>query len=346
LVSRRQFVFTGAAIGAMPFLHSGDAFSKSLGHMSPISFRVPEGTTDCHCHIFDPERFPYSPKRRYTPPPATVSDLRRFHEAMGVERTVLVQPSVYGTDNACLAASLKQLGANARGIAVINKSFSEQQIDDLMGAGVRGVRINLEVGKDRNSEEAYRRLMETVDTLRGRPAVIQIFAALEVIDSLAPRNQAQPHQVVLDHFGFAKAAKGPRQEGFSSLAGLMSSGKVFVKLSAPYRISKLKPGYPDTKSIGRALVEAAPNQVVWATDWPHTGTTERPSDARLTDIEPFREEDDGANFSLVKYWASNQLAREKLLVDNPASLFGFSRDNAFPTSHEIEPTRINEIASI
>ncbi|SAL02947.1 2-pyrone-4,6-dicarboxylate hydrolase [Caballeronia pedi] len=324
MFSRRKFLIsTGAALGTVPFFHSADAFSKSLDHISPLTFRVPDGTTDCHCHIFDPEHFPYSPKRRYTPPPATVNDLRQFHKAIGVQRTVLVQPSVYGTDNSCLLDALKQLGQASRGIAVINKSFSAQQIDDLLGAGVRGVRINLEVGKDRNSEEAYRRLMETVETLRGRQAVVQVFAALEVISSLAPQIQAQPHQVVLDHFGFAKAAKGPEQEGFTALTGLMASGKVFVKLSAPYRISKVKPGYPDSKRIGKALVDAAPNQVVWATDWPHTGTTERPAEAKLTDIEEFRVEDDGQNFSLVKDWAGSKLDRQKLLVDNPSQLFGF-----------------------
>ncbi len=206
---------------------------------------------------------------------------------------------------------------------MVDKSFSAQQLDDLIGVGVRGVRINLEVGNDRSVDDAYRRLMDTIDALHGRRAIIQIFAALGVIELLAPRIQAQPYPVIVDHFGFAKAVKGPRQDGFSALTGLMASGKVFVKLSAPYRISELGPGYPDSKSIGAALVQAAPNQVIWASDWPHTGSTERRSDAKQTDIEEFRNEDEGQTFSLVKYWAENEPDRHKLLVDNPSNLFGF-----------------------
>ncbi|MBN3754800.1 amidohydrolase family protein [Paraburkholderia sp. Tr-20389] len=322
---RRKFLIAGAAaVGAFSLRGISEAYAKTLGNVSPVGFKVPPGVVDCHCHIFDPARFPYSPRRHYTPPPATVSDLEQFHAAIGIQRTVLVQPSVYGTDNACLLDSLKQLGDSARGMAVIDRSFSAQQIDDLIGAGGRGVRVNLEVGKDRNVDDAYRRLMDTVDALHGRPAIIQIFAALNVIDALAPRIQAQPHPIVLDHFGLAKAAKGPEQEGFSALTGLMASGKVYVKLSGPYYISEQGRGYTDAGIIAGTLVSAAPDQVVWGSNWPHTGGTRRPDNAKPTDIEPFRNEDEGQNLSLVKQWAPSQPVRQELLVDNAAKLFGFS----------------------
>jgi predicted TIM-barrel fold metal-dependent hydrolase len=328
LMDRRKFLIALAAgCGSLSMDGLSDVYAKALSRVSPVTFKVPPGVIDCHCHVFEPERFPYSPKRHYTPPPATVEDLRRFHAAIGVQRTVLVQPSVYGTDNACLLDGLKQLGSSARGIAVIDRSFSAQQIDDLIGAGVRGVRVNLEVGKDRNVDDAYRRLMDTVQALHGRNAVIQIFAALNVIDSLAPRIQAQPHPVILDHFGVAKAVKGPEQDGFSALVGLMTGGKAFVKLSGPYYISD-HAGYDDSASIGRALVSAAPGQVIWGSNWPHTGGTKRSADAKPTDIEPFREEDEGRNFSLVKQWAPDANAREKLLVANASNLFGFTPTRA------------------
>ena len=319
MMDRRRFL---VAAGAASLFGFESASAQAARGVSSVGFRVPADVIDSHCHVFDPARFAYSPKRRYTPPAATVADLRRFHASIGVQRTVVVQPSVYGTDNACLLDALQQLGASARGIAVIDKSFSGQRIDDLIGAGVRGVRINLEVGEDRNVDGAYRRLSETVETLRGRPAVIQIFAALPVIQALAPRIQAQPHPVVLDHFGFAKAARGSEQDGFSALTGLMASGKVFIKLSAPYRISENAP-YPDTGPIGRALVEAAPGQVVWGSDWPHTGATERRAGAKPTDIEPFRKEDEVRDFSLVRAWAGSETVRHGLLVENAARLFGF-----------------------
>ncbi|PTB18804.1 hydrolase [Trinickia symbiotica] len=324
MVNRRQMlVATGAALGGASLIGFGKVMGKELGHMSPIGFSVPTGVVDSHCHIFNPEKFPYSAKRKYTPPPATVQDLRRFHSAIHVRRTVLVQPSVYGTDNACLIDALGQLGRDARGIAVIDPSFSSQQLDDLAGAGVVGVRINLEVGKNHDSNLAVERLEQTVETLRGKPFIVQIYAALPVLADLAPRIQAQPHPVVIDHFGLAKAADGPEQPGMSALIGMMQSKKVFVKLSGPYQISLQKPLYADTAQIGSALVEAAPDQVIWGSDWPHTGGSERKADAKPTDIEPFRDEDEGRNFSLVKTWAPAPIERRKLLADNASRLFGF-----------------------
>ncbi|WP_181885320.1 amidohydrolase family protein [Trinickia dinghuensis] len=325
MVNRRQMlIMTGAALGAS-LTGFQDVMAKELGHMSPIGFKVPIGVVDSHCHIFNPEKFPYSPKRKYTPPSATVQDLQRFHAAIHVHRTVFVQPSVYGTDNACLLDALRQVGSNARGIAVIDRTFSSQQLDDLAGAGVVGVRINLEVGKDRNLDLAVTRLEQTVETLRGKPFIIQIYAALPILDELAPRIQVQPHRVVIDHFGLAKAAAGPEQPGMSALVALMASKKAFVKLSGPYQISAKKPGYADTIPIGRALVEASPDQVIWGSDWPHTGGSSRPANAKPTDIEPFRDEDEGRNFTLVKDWAPQEAQRHKLLVDNATRLFGFSK---------------------
>ncbi|WP_158934832.1 amidohydrolase [Burkholderia sp. S171] len=325
MVNRRQWlVASGAALGATSLMGFQKVMGKELGHMSPIGFKVPPNVVDSHCHIFDPAKFPYSPKRRYTPPSATVEDLRRFHAAIHARRTVCVQPSVYGTDNACLLDALKQLGADARGVAVIDKRFSGQQIDDLMGGGVVGVRINLEVGRDRNFDSAITRLEETVQTLDGRNLIIQIYAALPILAELARRIQVQPHPVVIDHFGLAKGADGPEQEGMSSLIGLMQSRKVFVKLSGPYQISLLGPGYADTIAIGRTLVLGAPDQVIWGSDWPHTGGSERPANAKPTDIEAFREEDEGRNFALVNNWAPDKDLRQKLLVDNATKLFGFT----------------------
>lgn len=326
MVNRREMLIaTGVALGATSLAGFQDVMGKELGHVSPIGFKVPTDVVDSHCHIFNPEKFAYAIKRKYTPPPATVQDLQRFHAAIHVHRTVLVQPSVYGTDNACLVDALGQLGGGARGIAVIDQTFSSQQLDDLAGAGVVGVRINLEVGKDRNFNLAIARLEHTVETLRGKPLIIQIYAALPILSELAPRIQVQPHQVVIDHFGLATAAEGPGQPGMSALVAMMHSRKAFVKLSGPYQISSQKPAYADTTPIARALVEAAPDQVIWGSDWPHTGGSARPANAKPTDIEPFRNEDEGRNFALVKSWAPNEVQRRMLLADNATKLFGFAK---------------------
>ncbi|MGD7289244.1 amidohydrolase family protein, partial [Ralstonia pseudosolanacearum] len=168
----------------------------------------------------------------------------------------------------------------------------------------------------------------TVEALRGKPLIIQIYAALPILSELAPRIQVQPHHVVIDHFGLATAADGPGQSGMSALVAMMRSKKVFVKLSGPYQISSQKPAYADTTPIGRALVEAAPDQVIWGSDWPHTGGSARPADAKPTDIEPFRNEDEGRNFTLVKRWAPDAAQRHLLLADNATKLFGFSRNTS------------------
>jgi predicted TIM-barrel fold metal-dependent hydrolase len=291
--------------------------------MSSPGFEIPQGAVDCHLHVFDPERFPYSPARRYTPPAATVADLRKFHAEIGVPRTVFVQPSIYATDNRCLLDGLKQLGNDARGIAVIDRTFSAQQLDDFAAAGVRGVRINLETGKGRDLDAAARLFCDTVEQIEGRGWAIQLWTALPVIAGLAPRLMEQPNEIIIDHFGLAKVAGGVEQEGFSVLLSLMKARKVYVKLSGPYMISQ-RTDYSDITLIAKTLIEAAPDRVIWGSNWPHTSGSTRKPDAKPADIEPFREEDDGYNLGLVKNWAASAGLRRQLLADNPSKLFGFT----------------------
>jgi predicted TIM-barrel fold metal-dependent hydrolase len=292
--------------------------------VSSPGFEVPQGAVDCHLHVFDPERFPYSPTRRYTPPAARVDELRKFHAELGVPRTVFVQPSVYGIDNRCLVDGLKQLGKDARGIAVIDSTFSAAQLDDLAAAGVCGVRINLETGKGRNFEldDAARRLEETARQIEGRGWIIQIYAALPVIEGMASRMMEQPNEIIIDHFGLAMAAGGAEQEGLAGLIELMKAEKVYAKLSGPYMVSQ-RADYSDIAPVARKLIEAAPERVIWGSNWPHTSGATRPANYQPTDIEPFRKEDDGYNLGLVKEWAPDATARRKLLVENPGRLFGF-----------------------
>jgi len=277
--------------------------------MSSSGFVVPQGAVDCHHHIFD-SRFPYSPTRRYTPPSATVADLQAFHGKIGISRTVIVQASVFGTDNRCMMDALKQLGENARGVAVIDRTFSVSQLDDLSAGGVRGVRINLETGKNRDLDYAARRFDETVQQIAGRDWFIQVFAVMPIIEGLAARIMDQPHEIIVDHFGLLKAADGVAQEGLACLLSLMQAKKAYAKLSGAYMISQLK-DYSDITPLG--------------SNWPHTSGATRPANSLPTDIEPFRHEDDAYIFGLVKDWAPDATLRRKLLVDNPSRLFGFGK---------------------
>jgi len=291
--------------------------------MSNAEFVAPQGAVDCHHHIFD-SRFPYSPNRRYTPPQATVADLQAFHAKIGVPRTVIVQASVFGTDNRCMMDALKQLGDCARGVAVIDSTFSASQLDDLHAGGVRGVRINLETGRGRDLENAARRLDETVQQIAGRDWFIQIFAVMPIIEGLASRIMDQPHEIIIDHFGLLKAASGVEQEGLPCLLSLMKAKKAYAKLSGAYMISQLA-NYSDITPLARKLTEAAPDQVIWGSNWPHTSGATRPASYKPTDIEPFRHEDDAYILGLVKDWAPDATLQRKLLVENPSRLFGFDK---------------------
>jgi predicted TIM-barrel fold metal-dependent hydrolase len=291
--------------------------------MASSEFVVPQGAVDCHHHIFDP-RFPYSPNRRYTPPPATVADLQAFHAKIGVPRTVIVQASVFGSDNRCMLDAIQQLGENARGVAVIDSTFSSSQLDDLAAAGVRGVRINLETGKGRDLDLAARRMDETVRQIAGRDWIIQIFAVMPVIEALASRIMDQPHDIIVDHFGLLKAAGGVTQDGLDCLISLMQAGKVYAKLSGPYMISQ-RSDYADITPLAKKLIEAAPERVIWGSNWPHTSGANRPVNSLPTDVEPFRHEDDVYNLGLVNDWAPDATLQRKLLVENPSRLFGFGK---------------------
>lgn len=290
--------------------------------MSSPGFVIPKGAVDSHVHVFDAARFPYSPTRRYTPPPATVDDLRSFHAGIGVPRTVFVQPSVYGTDNRCMLDGLKRLGENSRGIAVIDNTFSSTQLDDFSAAGVRGVRLNLETGNGRDLDDAARKLDNAARQIAGRNWVIQIFSVLPVIEGLASRMMDQPNEIIVDHFGVAKVADGVAQQGLTCLLSLMEAKKAYTKLSGPYMVSQ-RGDYSDITPIARKLIEAAPDRVIWGSNWPHTSGATRPPNSLPTDIEPFRQEDDGYNLGLLKDWASDATLRRKLLVENPSRLFGF-----------------------
>lgn len=292
-------------------------------------FQVPPGACDCHVHVFDPQRFPFTPKRSYTPGPASLENLLAFQNRIGMSRVVLVQPSVYGADNACLLSALGRLGEKARGVAVIDPaSTSDAELDALARAGVRSVRVNFEAAGDRDPASAARALAAVSQRIAGRGWSIQVYARLQVIAELQDTITHLPVPLVADHFGGARGNGGTGQPGFATLLGLVKSEKVFVKLSAPYRASGRAPDYEDVSPIARALIAAAPGQMIWASDWPHTGGGATGSNDRkewtLADIEPFRTVDVLYVLGLLADWTGDDASWRRILVDNPARLYGFA----------------------
>jgi predicted TIM-barrel fold metal-dependent hydrolase len=243
-----------------------------------------------------------------------------MHRALHIGRVVIVQPSVYGTDNSCTLEAMKQYGSGARGIAVLPSAIPSTTLDDMRRAGIRGVRINLGTVGDTNLADARHRLTSAIEQTQGRKWHVQVYAPLPVVAGLSDLALTSPVPVVFDHFGGAKAAAGLQQPGLDQLLQLVGSGKAYVKISGAYRASGSTPDYPDLAPLARALIAANPQRILWGSDWPHpdTGSGRKPSD-----VSPLLHVDDGQILNLLAKWAPDASLRKTILVDNPATLYSF-----------------------
>ncbi|MDM0114143.1 amidohydrolase family protein [Variovorax sp. J22R133] len=284
-------------------------------------FKLPPLATDTHVHLFDPARFPYAAKRRYTPPPATVADLQKVHRAIGVERVVLVQPSVYGFDNACLLDGLAQLGDRARGVAVVEEGTTRDELLCLYQAGVRGVRLNVGVDGGRDAPACAGLLQRMDDTLSDIPMLLQLYAPVAVTLACSEVISTMSRPVLIDHFGLVPPPVAGRINVLAQMIDLVRNANVWIKFSGQHQISSDSPKYRDVASIARALWDAASERTVWGSDWPHTGGTSRPKDAPPERVESFRPVDDEQQLALVAGWVPDEAARHKVLVSNPEKLF-------------------------
>lgn len=284
---------------------------------------LPRHSCDCHVHVFDPARFPYAAERSYTPGTATVADLLAFEHGLGMERMVLVQPSGYGTDNRCLLDGLHRLGPHrARGVAVVDpRRVTPAQIEALHAAGVRSLRLNLEVQGEQRLDKAQAALRQALDVVTDVRWSIQLHASLAVIAGLGEHILQAGTPIVLDHFAGLKAEQGMAQPGLAAVLSLLRDAPLYVKLSAPYRASG-HPRYADLAPFVHALAQAAPHRLVWASDWPHTGSSANRS-GDLSRIEPFRAVDMDHVFDQLWQWIPDAEVREQIMVRNPARLYGF-----------------------
>jgi predicted TIM-barrel fold metal-dependent hydrolase len=289
-----------------------------------VTFDVPAGACDCHVHIFgEPQRYPFFAGRVYTPPAATVSELLKLHQALHMDRVVLVQPSVYGTDNACMLDALKQLGARARGVAVIDEKTPDSALDMMGKAGVRGIRLNLATAGISDPSVARQRFQNGVERVKGRKWHIQINTQPTVIEAISDLVLASPVTIVVDHFGGANAAAGLGQPGYAALLNLVKNGKAYVKISGAFDLmSKQAPNYPDVMPFARALIAANPQRILWGTNWPHPDSNRRP-DRKNTDIAPPIQTDDGQMLNALAVWVPDPVMRRTILVDNAARIYGF-----------------------
>ena len=302
-------------------MHLRNASFKAAQPSTAVNFDVPAGACDCHTHIHgDPETFPFFPGRVYTPETALPEEMSALHEALHVQRVVIVTPSVYGTDNSVTLWGMNARGKDARGVAVIDEKTTESALDAMHRAGIRGMRLNLATSGVTDPSVGRERFRAAVERVQKRKWHVQMYANLGVIASIKDLVLASPVPAVFDHFGGAEAALGTGQPGFSDLVELVRSGKAYVKISGAYRASTLAPDYPDATPLAKALIAANADRIVWGTDWPHPNSS---SGNPATQVTPLFQIDDGRLLNQLPVWAPDASIRRKILVDNPARLYGF-----------------------
>ena len=273
--------------------------------------KIPAGSCDCHAHILGPAaRFPFIDERVYTPPDCLLTDYRAMLARLGLTRAVLVQPSVYGTDNRVLLNALEAMQGAWRGVAVVAPDASESMLRELHCAGVRGVRVNV---VDVHSNKGVlplsqlRALAERVAPLGWH---MEFLLHVHEFPRLDQQLAAFPVEVVFGHLGYLPTRLGTGDSGFQALLRLLQGGRAWVKLTGPYRLSDTRLPYADVNPFAHALLAAAPQQIVWGSDWPHVMVKgAMPNDGDLLD--------------LLSSWIPDPSIRHQVLVSNPERLYSF-----------------------
>jgi predicted TIM-barrel fold metal-dependent hydrolase len=326
MLTRRGILLASASIATgvtMNNTNSKTASAKAAQPSTPVNVEIPAGACDCHTHIHgDPEKFPFFAGRVYTPELASPEEMTALHKALHMERVVIVTPSIYGPDNSATLFGMKARGPTARGVAVIDDKTSDADLDAMGQAGIRGIRLNLATGGVNDPNVGRPRFSAAVERVKARGWHVQLFTSLPMISAIKDLVAASPVPVVFDHFGGAQAELDVGQPGFSDLLELVKSGNAYVKISGAYRASKLAPDYPDAAPLAQALIAANPDRIVWGTDWPHPDSVTPPG-KKVSDVTPLFQIDDGRLLNQLPVWAPDAAIRKKILVDNPARLYGF-----------------------
>ncbi|MET3844892.1 amidohydrolase family protein [Bradyrhizobium sp. OAE829] len=321
MLTRRSMMLASIAAGVT--MNSRTVVAKAAQPATPVSFDIPAGACDCHTHIHpDPAKFPFFAGRVYTPELASPEEMTALHKAIRMERVVIVTPSIYGPDNSATLFGMAARGATARGVAVIDDKTSEADLDAMGKAGIRGIRLNLATGGVNDPTVGRPRFSAAVERIKARGWHVQLFTSLAMITAIKDLVLASPVPVVFDHFGGAQAELGVGQPGFADLVELVKSGKAHVKISGAYRASKLGPDYADCTPLAQALIAANADRIIWGTDWPHPDSV-TPAGKQISDVTPLFQIDDGRLLNQLAVWTPDAAVRKKILVDNPARLYGF-----------------------
>jgi D-galactarolactone isomerase len=276
--------------------------------MKTPQLKAPEGACDCHIHIYDLDRYPIPGSGPFNPPHATWSDYLQTRQALGLSRAVIVQANGYGYDNRCALEALALSQGSARMIATLPLDTTDERLRELHGLGVRGLRFMLVPGGGG---------MATWDMLAPmarRIADLGWIINLQLDGRDLPQYLSQlndlPCRLCIDHNGKFLTPVEPSHPGFQALLGLLDQGNTWVKLSAPYETSRIgPPGYDDVSLLARTLADTHPERCLWASNYPHPGRAQPPENADMLD--------------LLLQWAPDAARRQRILVENPAELYGF-----------------------
>ena len=267
--------------------------------------KVPPGACDCHMHVYD-VRYPADPRWTVPLPIAPAVEYQRVQSELGLTRAVVVQPNAYGFDNGCTTDAIRDLGPQARGVATVSPDVTEAELRRLHEAGIRGARCYLLPSPFLTWDD--------VPAIAARVAPLNWHLQVQLDGRELPRYEALllglPTAVVIDHNGKFLQPVPPDHPAFLSLLRLLDSGRCWVKLSAPYETSQNgAPRYADVSVLARALAAHNPERCVWASNWPHPGRNPPPDNVDILD--------------LLLDWVPGEATRERILVENPAQLYGF-----------------------
>ena len=312
-IGRRTFLqgLSFAALGAVTKLDAQPQVSvpNSSGTELP-RLKAPALACDCHHHIYDPARF--APLQPGSIANARVQEYRLLQRRIGTTRNIVVTPRPYATDNRVTLDAISQLGANARGVAVIHPAVTDAELRTLDRGGIRGIRFSLAANPNTvaaTTVDMIEPLSKRVNALGWHVQIAMDPDQIVAAESLWNRI---PSVIVFDHMGYVPEPMGTKHPVFALIRRLIDKGKTWVKLSViPANTKDGPPAYADVNKVGRAYVEAAPERMVWGSNWPHPNEAKTPDDAILLD--------------LLAQWAPDDAIRHRILVENPETLYRFAK---------------------
>lgn len=273
-------------------------------------FEVPPGACDSHTHVFESEdRYPHVSRPHYTLPDGPLTKLEGMCDSLRLDRYVIVQSSFYGTDNRCLLDALDKAGARARGVAMVEESISDEQLQEMHRRGVRALRLDLFLRAGLPIEQIVGYIERSATRVKKLGWHLQFYTPGKVVRDLIPYLGRIDVDFVIDHMGYMLESDGLTRQDFDRLLSALKAGRGWMKLSGPYRLAK-DGNYERLRPLARAILEQIPDRVIWGSDWPHI-----PDGGR----------DTGALLNLLADWIPEADTQRRVLAENPGRLFGFGQ---------------------